>query len=81
MTDTFKKLVYHVADLDLFIVVERGRKPEQGEHVVVDRGDGTLVTAEYHGQAHYGVIRVLDFIRLEHSEQWVDPNVKDRKIA
>jgi hypothetical protein len=69
-SDRFERPVYFSASTDIFLTVDRRGGATADDLVVTeDRGDSINVEW-YHYQQHYGVVTVLQFYRLEHSEQW-----------
>lgn len=66
----FEKPIFYVESLNLFHTVDYQARPTVGSWVVVRRlAAEELIIEQFRGQPYLGVVQLLQFYQLPHSEQ------------
>jgi len=78
-SDTFNGLAYHVAEADLFLLIDYELRPQEGDFVVTNRDDGELTIERYHFQNYRGVVVFLDFYLLAGGSEQYNPTIHGKE--
>lgn len=67
--DRLSGRVYYIPEADLFLTIEAAA-PGNFDWTVTELYDGRIVMDLYDGQNFIGTANILEFYKLDHSEQW-----------